>query len=566
MFRGELPSLLEVVAPKDLGFARELASKFASGDVSVLGAAWAPSMGWNVDPQSGHRWAQEPPHRFSYRESSGADPKWSWEVNRLLFLLAPALAPSHAKSRESVERLVESWCDEDDPGRGIAWVSVIEVAIRSLVLTGIRSHGVLSTSVASKVDSVISLHLRWLLMFPSRFSSANNHRVAELAAILVIASYWKTSLSREEVARFEGELLEVMESLILADGTGAEQSPTYAGFAVELAQVAVLAGNWLSEDTRRGVQDLNQRAVRALSEFRDTSGRLIRYGDDDEGKVFSSLVADRDYLGYLGDLVGIELPAIEPGLRLFAAGGRSVLRAEDVAGSSTTVTFDHGPLGFGHIAAHGQADVLHFTLVINDQVWIADPGTYRYHGDPKWRKYFRSSAAHNGPTLDSLDSSVMVGDFNWDRRYRAVGSVVRASSSATETGVVAVHDGYLSRRGVEVERSVMRVARGKYEITDQAHGSTHGRLEVRLTLPSDCEVKADESKIVIRRPGAGVEVRLAAHNWDFPELVSPSEQRAWISPSFGKKDAAWAIVFAGDASVNAVRSIFVEIEPGERAE
>ena len=59
---------------------------------------------------------------------------------------------------------------------------------------------------------------------------------------------------------------------------------------------------------------------------------------------------------------------------------------------------DAGPLGYLSIAAHGHADALSFVLNVGDREILVDPGTYAYHTDPAWRRYFRSTlrAQHRG--------------------------------------------------------------------------------------------------------------------------------------------------------------------------
>ncbi len=74
---------------------------------------------------------------------------------------------------------------------------------------------------------------------------------------------------------------------------------------------------------------------------------------------------------------------------------------------------DSGPLGYLSIAAHGHADALSFVLSIGDREILVDPGTYAYHTEPSWRRYFRSTLAHNTVGIDGEDQSVQAGNFMW---------------------------------------------------------------------------------------------------------------------------------------------------------
>ena len=48
---------------------------------------------------------------------------------------------------------------------------------------------------------------------------------------------------------------------------------------------------------------------------------------------------------------------------------------------------------------------------------MVDPGTYLYHSGGKWRKYFRSTAAHNTIEIDGLDQAEQLSDFMFGDFY-----------------------------------------------------------------------------------------------------------------------------------------------------
>ena len=50
---------------------------------------------------------------------------------------------------------------------------------------------------------------------------------------------------------------------------------------------------------------------------------------------------------------------------------------------------------------------------------LADPGTYCYHGEPRWRSYFRSTLAHNTIEVGGRDQSTSGGPFLWTRHARS---------------------------------------------------------------------------------------------------------------------------------------------------
>ena len=50
---------------------------------------------------------------------------------------------------------------------------------------------------------------------------------------------------------------------------------------------------------------------------------------------------------------------------------------------------------------------------------LADPGTYCYHGEPRWRSYFRSTLAHNTIEVGGQDQSTSGGPFLWTRQAQS---------------------------------------------------------------------------------------------------------------------------------------------------
>jgi hypothetical protein len=42
---------------------------------------------------------------------------------------------------------------------------------------------------------------------------------------------------------------------------------------------------------------------------------------------------------------------------------------------------------------------------------VADPGTYCYHGEPAWREWFRSTAAHNTVEMAGVSQAESGGPF-----------------------------------------------------------------------------------------------------------------------------------------------------------
>ena len=101
---------------------------------------------------------------------------------------------------------------------------------------------------------------------------------------------------------------------------------------------------------------------------------------------------------------------------------------------------DAGPLGYLSIAAHGHADALSIVLSVGGHEVLVDPGTYAYHTDPEWRRYFRSTRAHNTVEVDGQDQSRQSGSFMWSRHAQARCLVFDANDAHQR--FIGEHDGY----------------------------------------------------------------------------------------------------------------------------
>src|SRR5262249_62005662 len=96
-----------------------------------------------------------------------------------------------------------------------------------------------------------------------------------------------------------------------------------------------------------------------------------------------------------------------------AASGSTRCAPRGAAG--LVVVIDHGPLGMAPGYGHGHADALSLSACVRGEGLLIDPGTYGYNLGEKWRRYFRSTRAHNTVTVDGLDQALQVGTFLWSR-------------------------------------------------------------------------------------------------------------------------------------------------------
>ncbi len=481
------------------------------------------------------------------------------------------LLSGDAKALAVIEQAIGSWYAANPPFRGLAWNSGIECALRaiSLIVVASLAGDRLSAETLGRIRTMLAAHAFWIARFPSRFSSANNHLVAEAAGELLIAlALPDLPLSPAREAQARAVLTREASLQILADGMGAEQSPTYGAFTAELVLLSAFAARASGRPLPESVDRRLGQFARFVGWIADTSGHAPAMGDDDEGRVLSlgeheaayAMSVARAIGGYLGTSPAGLVPvaphlrdavfsspaaASQPpvGLEAFPDGGLSVVR-ETRAGRDLHLLLDHGPLGYLSIAAHGHADALSLLAAVDGRPLLVDPGTYLYHSGGAWRDWFRGTPAHNTLSIDGADQSEISGPFNWRHKAEAR---LDASREGSHWQLRASHDGYQRRFRVRAERTVAATPDG-FTVLDRLIGAeTPLPAEIVFQLAPDCEATLDDRTVTIT-PSHGAPVRIVFETPGEIALARGGELGAgggWVSPAFGVKVPAWRIAWHG---------------------
>lgn len=573
-----------------------------NGRFSCLGRDWpadalADPQVWFLDPIKGRRWAG--PERSAFDvdvRSTGVgigDVKYVWEPNRLQVLhpLAASIAQQgNSGDRELGLALLRAWAAANPPYRGVNWVSGIELALRLVSIAffvAAANPDTLSPGERRLVRQLVAAHASHLAAFRSKFSSANNHLVAEGLGLLV-AGWLAPDLPGAAAWRMKGRSILETEALtqILADGVGVEQSPTYQAFTMEMLALGCLLADEAGQPLNACVKDRLGAGAEHLLWLLDETGRAPAIGDDDEGRVVGE-PPDREpryvasVVAAVAGLTGrqdLAPPARDPhlrdalftspnqpsprveGVRVFRTGGYTIAH-DAVQGRSVHLVFDHGPLGHVPLAAHGHADALAIWLTIDGEPVFIDAGTYLYFSGGDLRTRLRESPAHNTLAIAGASQSRATPGFGWASRANAALQEFAPGPAWFSTGA---HDGYQARFGVTHVRRLRRTATG-YIIEDRLENA---RAPLPVTLNFLCRpglaLVEDEGAVTLSagsqalcrvRPPAGFAVRLTQAGLD-----DRGPDRPLRSASFGDIEPASRITLAGPLSAEAVETE-IEITP-----
>lgn len=474
---------------------RAEAEAICAGKRRVLGLGWidVPPDGWHYDPRAKDHWPRVDAARVRRAAPAHLDPRLTWELSRGHEWVVLARVYAATREPQFFEQLVRdlgSWRRANPLGLGINWNFAMEAAIRihSLVWCAGFLRGT-SSGLLSELATAIYEHTTFVSEHRSYFSSANNHVIVELSAIIVAA----LALGGELRGLHEPALAQLIRELdrqVFADGVDAEMATHYHAFVLE----ALVLVAHLQRAHARPLLDLEVvigRMADYLRAIRCDDGSLLQQGDNDDGCILAFLRTQHaeQVLGAaaaLGDrprrpdpdawagppttcegalwLTGgaaparIEAPPARS--RRFADSGQVVLRSPRLLAS-----FDAGPFGFGSLAAHAHCDALAILLAIDGRRILVDRGTYIYDGDLRERERYRATAAHNTAQIGALEQATPAGPFLWSRQP----TLTLHRCDLTEEGdvVQASHDGFSgwSHRRTLVHR------RGVLAIIDEFHGA-----------------------------------------------------------------------------------------------
>lgn len=505
---------------------------------------------WHRDPVCGVVIDPEKPARcLNHRHlPDDADARTIWEINRWAEVTRLGMhgwLNDDVNALRSAQLWLEDWCDRNPPGMGINWTSPLEVALRlinfawfdALVQGTGAVHGARGQSVKNAqvelVKRIVPVHAGWAWRYRSAGSSANNHLLGELVALVVAVSRWpaleKITCSAETA--WESVSREVLHQFA-CDGGSKEQALHYHVFAFELAWQAVRAVG-----CRAG--EVHDRLTAAAEYFQSLvhAEAPWDFGDSDDAQVVPVTLKRRHAVAewrawmrgedgmmrfWLGDPPAAKVSATPSEWRVFQDSGMAVMRK-----SGWMIRCDASPLGFGSLAAHGHADAMHVSLWDGDQALIIDPGTGGYYGHKDLRADLAAWESHNGPLpISGYRSPKRLGVFLWSHPHALPNLTVVGDQAA----VRFEHEGYVFQRTI-------RVHEDGAEIRD---AEERGRaFKLRFFLAPCCRVQPGSAKNIL-----SLESKQNEKAWElsFDAQAQMTLTEQTVSPGYGERQTATVLM------------------------
>ena len=568
------------------------------------------------------RWRREPVSGVSFpavhwsilrpvSEDGAWDLKHLWEPNLhpgFVTLAKAYLYSGQDGYRDHLERIWKDWIEQNPPLCGPNLLAPVEIGLRlvhwAAALRFLAARRAPDPAFLSAVFRSVFFQRFTLAGNLSRFSSANNHLLGELATLVLTDTAFPGLASPAETDRFEQELQDEILRQFHTDGGNREQAFHYHAFALSFGLLGAQLARERGRPWPQAVLDRLRAAVQFLDAGLDRRDRPFLYGDSDESEVLPLAEGERNlYLSLLGHAralfaprsdgepappigylsprgdertawlageIGLPdspaaTPRREPETAVFPESGHLFLRRGPVE-----VHFNAAELGYLSIAAHAHADALSVQIRRDGVPVIVDPGTYSYRGGNAWREFLVSTAAHPTITVDDANQAERLGPFLWGRRYH---TRLETDSPASPAGspdgapgiVTAEHDGYRGL-GVVHRRRVTLRKDGSVQVDDELQGA--GSHRVRLTWPlgpgSAGEIEhgatVTENRFVARLRVEGLPgpTRLVRGDPGVPGTPC-------FSPGYDRLEPGWALLWEGEMDLPAsFRTVieFLETEPG----
>lgn len=535
---------------------------------------------WHLDIFTGKSFPLVFSKNINIRKDPGLSAKNVWEVNRLQFLDHIALNYHYTGNPGYLDqfiRIMSSWIDNNPYLIGINWYSNIEINIRLInwyfcweILDAgklIKQNPQFEEFVLRKWIPSIYQHCKYSFNNPSKYSSANNHLIAEYSGLFIASSKWKF----KESGTWLKYAVKGLEKEIVAqhsNGVNKEEAAEYIQFITDFFLLSFLVG----EKTNNQFSEIYIRTLKQIFEyilaFIDIDGNYPNYGDGDNGKVvsfsegkhfnnFISLLTSASIIfsdgkfklatatfdlknqvlfGNKGKEIFESLTENSKGRKsdFYTKEGHHIFRKQKKE-KEIYLHFNAAPLGYLSLAAHGHADALSFILNINGYAIFIDPGTYSYHVSKKWRNYFISTMAHNTICMNGRNQAVQAGDTMWFDHYRC--RIVGEKHNDIVESVIAEHNGFkntIHRREIWFNKPG-----NSFTISDEIFLGNEDEQECILLhhLHPDIKVERLSANMFSLFHKSGIRLSVSVRNFPYCSVINGREDpvMGWYSESFMEK-------------------------------
>ncbi|WP_245531947.1 alginate lyase family protein [Desulfobacter postgatei] len=571
-----------------------LTNRFVTFGLDVI---FGKKVDWHFDLASQKSWPSKFWGDINIRDKSKGGVKFVWEFNRLYFLFSMGLCyklTQEKKYANHIGKTIRSWNKDNPYPIGVNWTSGIEAGVRlaNLVwsLSFLENYDLPENDLKA-VNIFVWFHASHLHRYPSKYSSANNHLLAEAFGLFLAGVYFPHLPGAAKWLEHGKRILDAeVGRQILPDGGSFEYSTTYLSFVFDFfllyRQMCICCG--LKYEAL--IDERLKKSCDFINSIMDEKYNIPNIGDQDSAVLVHFGLSNLE--NFISILNTGSVLFNEPGMArsstdlktwlltgkdssfsrdtspkneqiaLHKPSGLSVIR--DHINSKEVLFIGNGTkMGMAPLYAHGHLDALSFTLSVAGKSIFMDTGTYLYHNSGKWREYFRSTAAHNTIRLNKTDLSKQIGDFMFGKPYEITKNTLKKTDSHITWN--ASHDAYLRKSPfTEIGREVVwRKQDQKFTITDNVNAKSLSPIELFFHFHPDCLVEKENGSVFITR--GNIKISLEHDPLFNADLFFGSDDPlfGWYSPEFNKISPCFTIRLQGICSKNFKCTTTIHIHSSE---
>lgn len=380
--------------------------------------------------------------------------------------------------------------------------------------------------VEEKMIGLLEKHGEFLAN-DKNYTAGNNHGIFQDRALIELTVlYPKMKNSKLWYSKAMNRLLVHVKQDVTPSGMHKEHSPSYHQLVLNLFRGI----NKFLIQNGKHEQELNNTIIKMedyLAYLQKPNGTLPIIGDSDlkyqKTTNPDQLVSEQlKYIvtnGKIGEQPNIDFVSKDGGVTIF----RNGWNVENPLYLLFTTAY--------HSAVHKHADDLSFILSYGKTDFFVDSGKYNYNEQEAYRKYFRSTLAHNTITVDGKSYDI-------DSKLKNNPQILDVKTSTTLSYVRGTHTLY---NGVKVTRTLIYLKKdNSILIHDQIQSSRNHTYTQTFNIGNDVGVKKKDSSLFV------LSSNLEKKQLQLIQLGESSKSRTyrgssqpiagWLSEEFNKKE------------------------------
>ena len=526
---------------------------------------------WHI-AENGNLWPVKKWYQIKLDNNKFGDVKYTWELNRHQHLMILGRAYYYTKNEKfavEFKNEVMQWIKSNPVEYGINWSSGLEIALRAISWT-VSMDFFYKSPLIDKSFLNNFLQTLWSFgshiyqnLFYTEHLMNNNHLIGEATALLFISLYFNRKSESEKWFKKAMEILK-KESIrqFNKDGTSIENSSSYEVFSLYflLLDMLVLEKNGISVPSE--IYSAIEKGTNFTQYLIKPDGELAKYGDCDEAKVLllsnNSQVADVLNLASVifnrADFKYSISENIFPENVFFLLGNDGLKKWNNLKPLKTygrARYFPNGQIGIvrdnnnsllvklGNIEGHSHADIGHFLLSLAKEEVIIDSGTYKYNYNANWRKYFRSSEAHNTLMIDGIEQAKPIRKFNWESVYKVLSTSFDVKDDKIVKFQTVCKVPFRNTKFSYARTFLYHFQRNMLIVIDEIKGKDKHSIELNFHLSPFVKIINISNNIVALSFSKDKRLIIVSRNVS-DKISSPKVNitKGWFSPFYGVKTKA----------------------------